>query len=162
MTTITLFYRNATNMRQLVLFVCLLLGNVLCAQQLADRTDIDWVRVADYGGGTICGASTFTINDYAYVCMGDEGGYTTNYKRTCYRYDPKTDVWKRMADLPSTATYREAGVGFSVNGKDISLVAYTKVYMVSVIQPIPGSIILLRTYGISGQTFQELAEWGME
>ena len=117
MTTITLFYRNATNMRQLVLFVYLLLGNVLCAQQLADRTDIDWVRVADYGGGTICGASTFTINDYAYLSMGNEGGYTKNYKRTCYRYDPKTDVWKRMADLPSTATYREDGVGFSVNGK---------------------------------------------
>lgn len=30
MTTITLFYRNATNMRQLVLFVCLLLG-MCCA-----------------------------------------------------------------------------------------------------------------------------------
>lgn len=117
MKQISCFFRNVTIMRQVLLLVILLLNYALSAQQLANKTEIDWVRVADFGGGTICRASTFTINDYAYVCMGDGGGYTTNYKRTCYRYDPKMDVWKRMADLPSTATYREAGVGFAVNGK---------------------------------------------
>jgi hypothetical protein len=40
--------------------------------------------------------------------------------------------------------------------KDISLVANTEVYIILVIQPILGNIILPQTYGTSGQTFQEL------
>jgi len=117
MKQITFYLRNLTIKWQVLSLFVLPLGCTLSAQQFVNKSEIDWVKVADFGGGAICGGSTFTINDYAYVCVGNGGGYTPSYKRICYRYDPKMDVWKRLADLPTTANFRQEGVGFSIIGK---------------------------------------------
>jgi N-acetylneuraminic acid mutarotase len=87
-------------------------------QSFTSDDDISWIKKAYYGGGVICGASSFTIDNYAYVCSGVPDILScSKTKYTVYRYDPTNDVWKRMADLPTTAKGRENAVGFAVNGR---------------------------------------------
>ena len=82
-----------------------------------------WVQKAYYGGGPRSNATSFTIGNYAYVGTGtmNNPAWTklleSSFTKTLYRYDPTQDVWRRMADLPSSAVARMNAIGFSINGK---------------------------------------------
>lgn len=92
--------------------ICLFLAFSLLA-----KAETDWVKKADYGGGVILSPSSFTIDNYAYVCAGTTDVFYGPFKKTTYRYDPIKDVWKKMSDLPVSASNRANGIGFSINGK---------------------------------------------
>lgn len=82
-----------------------------------------WVQKANYGGGPRSQVASFTIGNYGYVATGTiNNPYLTqlvesSFTRTLYRYDPSSDVWNRMADLPVSAYARMDAIGFSINGK---------------------------------------------
>lgn len=77
-----------------------------------------WVQKADFGGGKIYDASSFVIGNYAYVVTGSNNAFYGNgLQRFMYRYDPSSDVWKKMADLPYSAQARCNAIGFSIDGK---------------------------------------------
>lgn len=77
-----------------------------------------WVQQADFGGGKIYDAASFVIGNYAYVATGSNNtSYGKGVQRFMYRYDPSSDVWKRMADLPPAGAATFQAVGFAIGEK---------------------------------------------
>lgn len=104
-----------TNMKRKIFLISIYVLTVISPLFATD--DINWGQKGYFGGGAISGTTSFTVNNYAYVCLGKTGTIVSQYKRTTYRYDPLYDVWKRMADLPTNAQARSYAAGFSINGK---------------------------------------------
>lgn len=83
-----------------------------------ESDEINWVQKADFGGGKIYDAASFVIGNYAYVATGsNNASYGYGLQKFIYRYDPSSDVWKRMADLPPSGTATFQAVGFAIGGK---------------------------------------------
>ncbi len=55
---------------------------------------------------------SFSIGDYIYTKTSD---HSDTDPRRFYKYDPATDIWTRVADLPGEI--REDAVGFAIGGK---------------------------------------------
>lgn len=60
-------------------------------------------------------ASTFVINDKAYIGLGGYFDTGFNYLESFWEYDPQTDTWTQKADFEGEA--RSFAVGFSIGAK---------------------------------------------
>jgi hypothetical protein len=74
-----------------------------------------WTSIADFGGIGRREAVAFTIGTKGYVGTGgtNEGG--TQIFKDFWEYDPSTDTWTQVADLPGAA--RGTAGAFSLGGK---------------------------------------------
>ena len=57
----------------------------------------NWIRKKDYPGEGKNFVSGFSLGNYLYVGFGIDTNYTSS---DFHRYDPLTDTWTKMADLP--------------------------------------------------------------
>ena len=85
-----------------------------------DPTGNRWTEVATLPGDPRSHAIAFTIGDYGYVgwgynCVG-LGLCTSNYFNDLWRYDPQSDAWARVADLPGTTYGYAASFVIGENG----------------------------------------------
>jgi N-acetylneuraminic acid mutarotase len=92
--------------------------------QLKDFWEYDpatdtYSQIADYPGGGVNGAGTFTIGDKGYVCSGAGNG---NFYNDLWAYDTLTNAWAQKSSLPGPA--RDYTVGFAVNGKGYIATGY--------------------------------------
>ncbi|KAA6441200.1 galactose oxidase [Dyadobacter flavalbus] len=71
-----------------------------------------WKAVADFLGGTRQYATSFVVNDRAYVGLGYNG---SNYYQDFYEYNPTTDKWSEIATF--TGGKRRGAISFTVGGK---------------------------------------------
>lgn len=76
-----------------------------------DVTTNAWTQVADYQGNKRGYASSFVINDYAFVGTGFDGALKGDF----YMYDYANNSWSAIAAFGGMPTSGSAG--FSVNGK---------------------------------------------
>jgi N-acetylneuraminic acid mutarotase len=89
-----------------------------------------WTQIADFGGSPRREAVAFTINDRGYVGTGvkNDGANVTLYK-DFWEYNPSTDSWTQVADLPINArcvaaTFSIGNKGFVGTGGDGSGISY--------------------------------------
>ncbi len=78
-----------------------------------DPSSDTWTQIANYPNGKCYHATSFVIDNMAYVGGGrlENGSYTKKF----YSYDPNTNVWTPIADLLGAA--RRGAVGFAIDGK---------------------------------------------
>lgn len=78
-----------------------------------DPASDSWSQIANYPEGRCFHATSFVIDNMAYVGTGrlESGAYSKKF----FRYDPVTNTWSPIADLPGVE--RRGAVGFSINGK---------------------------------------------
>ena len=86
-------------------------------QQLKDFWEYDpaadaYTQIADYPGGGVNGAGTFTLGDKGYVCCGAGNG---NFYNDLWAYDTISNSWTQKTSLPGSV--RDYTVGFSINGR---------------------------------------------
>jgi uncharacterized protein (TIGR02145 family) len=75
-----------------------------------------WTQVASFAGGVRMDGISFSLGDYGYAGLGViTWNLAQPYANDLYRYDPATDTWTQMANLPSLGRYCTAE--FSMNGK---------------------------------------------
>ena len=87
------------------------------------RPSLDtWVQIASLPGSGRSGAFCFVINNLAYVGAGiSSSGSTWTYYNDFYKYDPATNSWSQLGNLPFSlvgSTY------FAINGKGYVLCGY--------------------------------------
>lgn len=83
-----------------------------------------WMRIADLVTNphwSRIKAGVFVINDIAYL----SGGARNSGDVEAWKYDPRTDKWSRIADLPYPITY---SVQFMLNGKGYTSGRYNDSY----------------------------------
>ncbi|EAY29516.1 putative exported protein [Microscilla marina ATCC 23134] len=76
-----------------------------------DPTSDKWIQVADFKGTERYSATSFTIDNKAYVGTGRSHDFYKDF----WEYDPILDQWTQIADLPGKT--RIGAVGFSFNSK---------------------------------------------
>lgn len=76
-----------------------------------DPTSDQWKQVADFKGTERYAATSFTVDNKAYVGTGRSSDFYKDF----WEYDPNLDQWTQIADLPSKT--RVGAIGFSLNGK---------------------------------------------
>lgn len=64
-----------------------------------------WTQRADFPGTPRYGTHYFALNGLGYVGGGNTGSATGPYVSDMFAYDPLTDQWSFMADLPGLARY---------------------------------------------------------
>lgn len=69
-----------------------------------------WTSISNYPDGNTYSAKAFVIDGIAYV-----GGGNTS-KRSFYSYNPTTDTWKSLGDIPGDVN-RSSPITFVINGK---------------------------------------------
>lgn len=93
--------------------------------QLKDFWEYDpatdsYSQIADYPGGGVNGAGTFTLGSLGYVSCGAGNG---NFYNDLWAYDTLTNSWTQKSSLPGSV--RDYTVGFSINGKGYICTGYT-------------------------------------
>ena len=92
-------------------------------------TDV-WMQKASFPGTARQACNAFVLNDQVYVGMGASsvGNGTSVFYNDLYRYDPPTDTWTQMTNLPASArassyqfstcdlAYLIGGIGFDQFG----------------------------------------------
>lgn len=83
--------------------------------------DDEWTQKADFEFGDRHHPFYFGIGDYPYVGFGHGNSLGNGYNiyNDFYKYDPFTDEWITMSELPAEG--RVAGTQFSYNGKGYAL-----------------------------------------
>ena len=71
-----------------------------------------WEQVANFGGINRLHAVSFTIGNYAYVGLGNDG---SNFLSDFWKYDTQSNIWTPIANFIGSA--RDRAVAFSLNGK---------------------------------------------
>ncbi|CAN5531447.1 hypothetical protein BH10BAC2_BH10BAC2_09020 [soil metagenome] len=71
-----------------------------------------WTEKASFPGAARVDASSFTINDKAYI----GSGYTTTYCSDFYEYDPSKDKWTRIADFGGGPVSSSIGISTGTKG----------------------------------------------
>lgn len=71
-----------------------------------------WKAIADFAGGTRQFATSFVVNDRAYVGLGFNG---SNYFQDYYEYNPSTDKWSEIATF--IGGKRSGAISFTVGNK---------------------------------------------
>lgn len=74
----------------------------------------NWVRTSDFSGVGRYGATSFVLNDEAYVVCGYNSGEGI-LLRDCWKFDVNNKRWLQMADFPGDG--RVYAFGFASNGK---------------------------------------------
>ena len=92
--------------------------------QLKDFWEYDpatdsYSQIADYPGGGVNGAGTFSIGDKGYVSCGAGNG---NFYNDLWAYDTLTNSWTQKTSLPGAV--RDYTVGFAINGKGYIATGY--------------------------------------
>jgi len=54
-----------------------------------------WTRLGGYGGGKRAGAAAFVINNKAYICVGENTSYITEF----WRFDPQDKQWSLLRQM---------------------------------------------------------------
>ncbi len=72
-----------------------------------------WSQINDFGGGSRYDAANFVIDNYAYVGGGHLGATNFELTKDFWKYNPRTDQWIRIADMPVLSS---SAVGLSVDG----------------------------------------------
>lgn len=84
------------------------------------KTD-KWTKKAAFPGQGRLGATTFVINNIAYV-VGGELAETKEASKEVWAYDPSNDTWAQKADLPGSVSYASGfalgEMGYVVGGLD--------------------------------------------
>lgn len=82
-----------------------------------DPSSNSWAQKADYPEGPVYHACGFVIGDFGYVGCGrtQPGGPGNPYvhETSFYKYDPATNSWSPIADLPGPG--RRGGVAFAID-----------------------------------------------
>lgn len=74
-----------------------------------------WTAKMDFAAGTRAGACGFSIGNLGYVACGvDQAGFGFIAYNDLWQYNPQTDAWTQLADLPSSA--RSSASSFEING----------------------------------------------
>jgi len=71
-----------------------------------------WTQKANFLGGQTYHASSFTIDNIAYVGTGRIP--STSLVKDFYKYDPTLNLWTQISDFPGSG--RRGGVGFAIDG----------------------------------------------
>src|SRR6185369_7690100 len=69
-----------------------------------------WIKKNNFGGAQRTDATSFVINNSAYVGLGVNGSAILG---DFWKYDPVTDVWTQIANFPGTPRFN--AVGFVLN-----------------------------------------------
>ena len=77
------------------------------------QTPNSWTKKADFGALKRERAVAFSIGEYGYVATGEDTNNVTY--NDLWRYDPVSDTWSQMANLPGST--RRNAVGFSLDNK---------------------------------------------
>ena len=100
-------------MKKQSLTIALVLFITICNAQLT------WLKLPDYPGQGRLGVNALSIGNYGYMGMGYDG---SSGRPDWYRYNPSSNSWTQMADLPSTAglwssvTFVINNLGYIVTG----------------------------------------------
>jgi hypothetical protein len=78
----------------------------------------NWERMGDFEGLPRSGAVCVVLDNKVYVSTGYYNGNADDYRlKDMWEYDPTTQQWTRMADMPDEALARNKAVGFGAAGK---------------------------------------------
>lgn len=73
-----------------------------------------WTKKNDFSGGKRERAVAFSIGEYGYIGTGIDTA--EQVLKDLWRYDPTSDTWQQMADMPTLVGRRDA-IGFSLGNK---------------------------------------------
>lgn len=76
-----------------------------------EPTSDKWTQISDLKGNARYAATSFTVDNKAYVGTGRNSDFYKDF----WEYDPNLDQWTQITDLPSKT--RVGAIGFSLNGK---------------------------------------------
>lgn len=79
-----------------------------------DPSKNEWTQLNDFVGASRVKASSFVIDEIAYLGLGYDGIGAPPFFQDLYRYNDDKDEWDRMADFPSSG---HPGLSFSLNSK---------------------------------------------
>ena len=65
----------------------------------------------DFPGSPRASLTSFVIQQNAFICFGEDGGY----KQDFWEYNPTTDSWIQKTDFGGSARFK--GISFSINDK---------------------------------------------
>jgi outer membrane protein OmpA-like peptidoglycan-associated protein/N-acetylneuraminic acid mutarotase len=71
-----------------------------------------WAKKADFKGGKVIGAVSFSIGEKKFVCFGSDGNQP---KKDCWEYDQDSDSWEKLTDFPGEP--RMNAVAFTIGDK---------------------------------------------
>ena len=81
-----------------------------------DPSGNSWIEKSTYPGEGSSGMFHFVLDGYAYVGMGNSGGFNGfNVKKDIYKYDIANNSWTQLADFPKAG--RRDAASFTYNGK---------------------------------------------
>lgn len=78
-----------------------------------DPKDNSWTEISEFGGGGRYDTSSFVIDNLAYVGGGWKSSSVFEDTKDFWKYDPSTDQWSRIADMPVGSS---DAVGLSAGG----------------------------------------------
>jgi hypothetical protein len=70
-----------------------------------------WIPVASFTGDPRSGSAGFSINGKGYIVGGYDG---TNYLNDVWQYDPASNSWSSVANVPPISAARIGAIGFSI------------------------------------------------
>lgn len=73
-----------------------------------------WEKITDFSGEKRAYATSFVIENYAYVGTGRISFSHSENKNDFWRFDPQSETWTEIASLPVSSG---SAIGFSVNDK---------------------------------------------
>ena len=77
----------------------------------------NWTAIADFPEGFSVGCFSFSINDKGYVGEGAQHQYFTDYRTKVWEYDPISDHWKHVSNLPGSQLGRIKGFSGTYQGR---------------------------------------------
>ena len=86
---------------------------IACGDSTTVSTQGDWTVKSEFEGVARFGASSFVVNNIAYMGTGIDN--KSQLLRDFWSYDPAKNAWTQKADFPGVA--RNLGVGFAVGNK---------------------------------------------
>ncbi len=104
-----------------LLFASLLFIVVSCSKSTSSTNTGNWVNQSEFSGVVRTEASSFVINDIAYIATGYDG---TNRLADMWSFSPagSIGIWTQKAQFPGTP--RNSAVGFAAAGKGYITTGY--------------------------------------
>ncbi len=98
------------NMKAKLLFLAV---STIVTVSFSQNTEVIWDKMADFQGGKLESATSFSIGQEGYVSGGTSDGI--HHTPACWQYNYKTNNWKKLADFPGDPLM--SAVAFTIRGK---------------------------------------------